>query len=82
LVHRKLSSCDYVVIVYHDQRMPTLRELLKDYLPITLDLVKTTSLVVIAASGIHFGYHFHEIIHEGLIWRDPPVSADHAGHHH
>ena len=82
LVHRKLSSCDYVVIVYHDQMMPTLRELLKDYLPITLDLVKTTSLVVIAASGIHFGYHFHEIIHEGLIWRDPPVSADHAGHHH
>ena len=70
------------MVVCHEQRLPTPRELLKDYLPITLDLVKTMSLVVIAASGIHFGYHFHEIIHDGLIWRDPPASAEHGGHHH
>jgi len=63
-------------------KMPTPREVLKDYLPVVFDLVKTTSLVVIAASGIHLGYHVHEMTHEGVIWRDPPTDIDHSGHRH
>ena len=63
-------------------KMPTPREVLKDYLPVVFDLVKTTSLVVIAASGIHLGYHVHEMTHEGVIWRDPPADIDHSGHSH
>ena len=50
---------------FHFGKMPTPREVLKDYLPVVFDLVKTTSLVVIAASGIHLGYHVHEMTHEG-----------------
>jgi len=63
-------------------KMPTPREVLKDYLPIVLDLIKTTSLVLIAASGIHIGHHVHEMTHDGVIWRDPPGDTDHGGHSH
>ena len=66
----------------HLEKMPTPREVLKDYLPIVFDLAKTTSLVVIAASGIHLGYHVHEMTHDGVIWRDPPGETDHGGHSH
>ncbi len=59
--------------------MPTPREVLRDYLPVVFDLIKTTSLVVIAASGIHLGYHVHEMTHEGVIWRDPLLILITAG---
>ena len=70
------------MMAFHLGKMPTPREVLKDYLPVVFDLVKTTSLVVIAASGIHLGYHVHEMTHEGVIWRDPPADIDHSGHRH
>ena len=78
----KYRCSHYFVIAFHLGMMPIPCEVLKDYLPIVFDLVKTTSLVVIAASGIHLGYHVHEMTHEGVIWRDPPTDIDHSGHRH
>ena len=80
--HTRSRCSHYFVMALHLEKMPTPREVLKDYLPIVFDLVKTTSLVVIAASGIHLGYHVHEMTHEGVIWRDPPADNDHSGHSH
>ena len=70
------------MVADHEGKMPKPREVLKDYLPIVLDLIKTTSLVLIAASGIHIGHHVHEMTHDGVIWRDPPGETDHGGHSH
>ena len=78
----KCRCSHYFVMAFYLGKMPTPREVLKDYLPVVFDLVKTTSLVVIAASGIHLGYHVHEMTHEGVIWRDPPADIDHSGHRH
>jgi len=58
------------------------RDVLNNQLPTILDLVKTASLAVIAASSVHLGHHVHEMTHEGMIWRDPPGESDHSGHKH
>ena len=64
----------------HEGQKLTPREMVRAHLPIVLDLIKTASLVVIAATGIHLSHHIHDMAHEGMIWRDPP-GENHQGEH-
>ena len=66
----------------HEGQKLTPREMVRAHLPIVLDLLKTASLVVIAATGIHLSHHIHDMAHEGMIWRDPPAQNDQGGHKH
>jgi len=78
----KIEMVDMFTMSDQEAKTSSARDILNNHLPIVLDLVKTASLVVIAASSVHLGHHVHEMTHEGVIWRDPPGESDHSGHKH
>ena len=49
----------------HEGQRLTGREMVRAHPPIVFDLIKTGSLVVIAATGIHLSHHIHEMAHSG-----------------
>ena len=66
----------------HEGQKLTPREMVRAHLPIVFDLIKTGSLAVIAATGIHLSQHIHAMDHDGIIWQDAPSEKDHGGHKH
>ena len=66
----------------HEGQTLTVREMVRAHLPITLQLINTLSLAVIAASAVYIGAHVHEVAHDGMIWRDPPATEAEKGHQH
>ena len=52
--HGYLESSDLLAMADHEGQKLTPREMVRAHLPIVFDLIKTGSLVVIAATGIHF----------------------------
>ena len=80
--HGFLESIDLLAMADHKGQQLTPREMVRAHLPIVFDLIKTGSLVVIAATGIHLSHHIHEMAHDGMIWQDAPSETDHGGHKH
>ena len=78
--HGYLESSALLAMADHEGQKLTPREMVRAHLPIVFDLIKTGSLAVIAATGIHLSHHIHEMAHEGMIWRDPP-GENHQGEH-
>ena len=81
-IYGRIGMADTLIMSEQEAKTSSARDILNNHLPIVLDLVKTASLVVIAASSVHLGHHVHEMTHEGMIWRDPPGESDHSGHSH
>lgn len=80
--HGNLESSDLLAMADHEGQKLTPREMVRAHLPIVFDLIKTGSLVVIAATGIHLSQHIHAMAHDGMIWQDAPSETDHGGHKH
>ena len=60
-----LKSIDLLAMAEHEGQKLIGREMVRAHLPIVFDLIKTGSLVVIAATGIHLSHHIHEMAHSG-----------------